>query len=929
MSFINKVSDYFLGERKSGASVGKQKKALQPCGPSFSDRFSILEFDSDNNLFLLEDGVSVASGLELIDIPSELLTEENLNQIYARIVETFSSVVPNHRQSPWVMQFYFFDDVNPSFANQLIDKSLYQQEGVTDGYSKAYATHMKDLIAKMARENGLFFDPQSDGPYKIRVRRLRVLLYRRFAEGEHTLDDSISEHLSVRKKVIKKLQGVGCGVRLLHGEHYYKWFLKWFNPEGPKEHLKRCEDFPYPDPAPANFHMVQNALFSEIRSTREGFSFNKKEQRVLVLEGLRTPPDIGLLSRERKQLNANQRYALLDKLPEGSVYTIQIIFYHEDNLTKHLKSIKSNIIGGGSEGNRAKENVTRAEDEIFKGNKLYWVTQAVFFQGSDATELDYHEELIRELFIEGAKIPSIATKDDLHPQETYLALMPFNLNPTLFHNRLQYDRLVFASELGAILPVYGRFKGDGKSNSLLFFNRVGEPVRMDLLSKSFIVNNSHLSIFANSGGGKSVLIGYLVFALMATKNARIVIFEMGNSFDGLVDNASHLGKDTKQLLFSQQKDKVVPVNPFCEAYKALPEIEESYVPDLALEEATELETLRKGKSDFATDEEKGCDSDRNYIAELTLALRTMITEANEKEEEGFTLADETLLIEILCDGILKAKAKNKPQALVEDIVEAFEEREASEKNIDKKKRVSAFLDRIKSYVLNPAKKRQFNHPSEPMDEFDLLHVDISSIKDDNGKIALIMLSILPKIIGLAERTQNTNRPTFLFIDEAHLQFKIESVVSYALLIAKVARKLGLWLVPVSQNVSDMESENAKKILTLCETMIALGINNKEIDKINEFKPLCPQTRMLLGSMMSEKGKFSEAVLLGERYQGLFRVIPPRFLLSLLMTETEEKKLRNDLIQEHGCPIKGVQAMAAQLEENTYEKERLDDELFLD
>ncbi|WP_457603967.1 hypothetical protein, partial [Legionella pneumophila] len=76
-----------------------------------------------------------------------------------------------------------------------------------------------------------------------------------------------------------------------------------------------------------------------------------------------------------------------------------------------------------------------------------------------------------------------------------------------------------------------------------------------------------------------------------------------------------------------------------------------------------------------------------------------------------------------------------------------------------------------------------------------------------------------RILAMAEATQNDNRPTFLFIDESHLQFQIPSVVTVCLLVAKVARKLGLWLVAITQNVTDMNSEKATKILSLIETWI--------------------------------------------------------------------------------------------------------------
>lgn len=165
---------------------------------------------------------------------------------------------------------------------------------------------------------------------------------------------------------------------------------------------------------------------------------------------------------------------------------------------------------------------------------------------------------------------------------------------------------------------------------------------------------------------------------------------------------------------------------------------------------------------------------------------------------------------------------------------------------------------------------------------------------------------------MAEATQHDGQPTFLFIDEAHLQFDVDVIVSACLLIAKVARKLGLWLVPITQNVEDMKSQKATKILSLIETWILLGINEKELQDVKQFKPLTSEQESLIRSISSQKGLYAEAVLLGSRYQGLFRVIPPRYLLALLMNEKSEKAARHQLEQDYDV-LQAAEIMAKHLE----------------
>lgn len=689
--------------------------------------------------------------------------------------------------------------------------------------------------------------------------------------------------------------------------------MRWFNPKEADTLLKQ---YPYPkNNQPASFNLTQNIFFERPESSPQGFSFNGLLHRVLYVDGLKEAPEIGLISRERPQANPKHRYALLDTLPEGSMYTIQVVFGHDETLDAHLSRLEKGIIGTRLKPQQVREDIKTARDELASGNRLFWVNQAVFYRAEDEASCTAIETSLHQIFTD-ANMPLQPSKYDLHPQSSYLNIMPFNLNPSFARKYLCYDRLIYASELAALLPVYGRTQGTKHLPCLTFFNRLGEPVLFDILHHDFVAQNSHLAIFANSGGGKSVLTGWLIYSLLAMKNARIVLFEMGNSFDRLLVHCKAHGKKTRQLLLSNQKDKAVPLNPFCDAYKALPEISETLDIHEAENIARGLEQMKHAQHEKASIDELNCnDESRSYLAELALALRTMITEANTREEEGFTLADETLLIEVLSDAIITSAKAGVPQLLTEHVWQAFEKRRVAETVLKKQERLQDMADRLKSYVISPSKARFFNVPTEPLEDFDIFHIDISAIKDDRGKLALVMVSLLPRILAMAERTQNDTRPMFLIIDEAHLQFEIDVIVSYATLIAKVARKLGLWLIPVTQNIADMSSAKATKILSLIETWIALGLDENELTNIKQFKQLTPEQEALIRDIDSQKGLYAEAVLLGSRYQGLFRVIPPRYLLALLMNEKSEKAERSLLEGEHDV-LKAAEIMAEKLEQKT-------------
>lgn len=905
---FHQISDWLLGQQnKTALTEPNIKKRFENRSPSFVDQLAVVDFNDELNLFLLNDGLSIGSGFELASIPAEAASPVHLESVFNKIKDTFASVVPLHKEDPWIMQMYVNDEYNLKPVLHHIRNSI-APEIVTTAFTHDYLARLDDLFFKMTRPNGLFIDPKTDAPYRGRRRRVRVLFYRLYQQTQTTREKALIEHQEVIAQIQSKLKSPGLQLKKLTGKDYYQWWVRWFN-TNPEEILMR---FPYPKNKPAGYSLSQNVVFHEPQSDEQGFIFDGVHHRILYVDGLNEAPEIGLLSREKVQANPKHRYALLDKLPEGATYSIQVTFSNDEALDAHLMRLEKGIVGTSLKPQQVREDIKTARDELSIGNRLFWVNQAIYYQAQTKEEGIRIEKELKELFIE-AKMPLISSVYDLHPMNSYLNALPFNFIPQYARQYLRFDRLMYASELAALLPVYGRNQGARHLPCFTFFNRLGEPVLFDVLHHDFISQNSHMALFANSGAGKSVATGWMINSLMATKNARIILFEMGNSFDRMLIHAKAHGKKTKQLLLSNKKGEAVPLNPFCEAYKAITEISEHLSADEASRIAQKIMELQGdlakpvNLADFSSDE-----GSRSYLAELALALRTMITEANAQEEEQFTLADETLLIEVLSDAILTSFNNDVPQMLTEHVVTAFKRRMEQETVARKKDRILDMHDRLNSYVINSAKSRFFNVPTEPLGEFDIFHIDISAIKDDTGKLALVMVSLLPRILAMAEASQNDNRPTFLFIDESHLQFQIPSVVTSCLLMAKVARKLGLWLVAITQNVTDMNSEKATKILSLIETWILLGLDEKEINDVKKFKQLPPQQEDLIRDIDSQKGLYAEAVLLGSRYQGLFRVIPPRYLLALLMNEKSEKAERYALEKDHDV-LKAAELIAEQLE----------------
>ncbi|TIE16589.1 conjugative transfer ATPase, partial [Legionella pneumophila] len=140
-------------------------------------------------------------------------------------------------------------------------------------------------------------------------------------------------------------------------------------------------------------------LFHEPQSDEHGFIFDEIYHRILYIDGLKEAPEIGLLSREKPQANPKHRYALLDKLPEGATYTIQVIFESDETLDAHLIRLEKGIVGTSLKPSQVREDIKTARDELSMGNRLFWVNQSIFYHANTEAETIHIEKKLTKVFI--------------------------------------------------------------------------------------------------------------------------------------------------------------------------------------------------------------------------------------------------------------------------------------------------------------------------------------------------------------------------------------------------------------------------------------------------------------------------------------------------------------------------------------------------
>ena len=136
-------------------------------------------------------------------------------------------------------------------------------------------------------------------------------------------------------------------------------------------------------------------------------------------------------------------------------------------------------------------------------------------------------------------------------------------------------------------------------------------------------------------------------------------------------------------------------------------------------------------------------------------------------------------------------------------------------------------------------------------------------------------------------------------DEAHIITVNPMLAAFLTKGSKMWRKLGIWLWLATQNMKDFPKD-AAKLLGMLEWWILLtGVDENEIKHIEQFKKLNDDQKRLIRSAKKEDRKYTEGVVLSDRLEALFRVVPPSLYLALAMTEPEEKAERMELMRENG------------------------------
>lgn len=882
--------------RRPGKMTVKDEKQVYHANPSIVDYLPWAEFLDREQCILLDDGVSVGAVFDITPVATEGRTDDRLEQMRDTVEDALQDSFDEHDENPWVVQFFCQDENNvEAYIDRLRNyvKPHAQSSAFTEDWLKETERHMRGI----ARPEGLFKDTLiTDQPWRGQQRRTRMVVYRWIGKGNHDPMPPVAMLNQTCERVTGALAGAGVICVRQNGAQVHDWLLRHFNPNPEwveKETLYRDAAYFDSRDTPEGAMPVQNdfaetLLFTPpVSDPDQGvWWFDNQAHCAIPVEKLRRPPEPGTITGEMKR-GEKKINALMDLFPEGTMLCMTIVVQPQDTLENDFNKLSKNAVGENTESGRVRQDVAQVKEYLGNRHKLYRAGITFLLRAGDMTTLNHKRVDLTNVLL-GAGLQPVRPEFDVAPLNTYLRALPMCFNPET-DKKHWYTRLTWVQHLAGLLPVTGRETGTGNPG-MSFFNRGGDTLTVDPLNKHDRSQNAHMLYFGPTGAGKSATLCATLSQLMAIHRPRLFIAEAGNSFGLLADYFESQGLSVNKV--SIKPGSGVSLPPFSYAHKLV----EDALTTLALDE----NDLPDIDADDDDDDDK-----RDYLGEMEISARMMITGGDAKEEHELKRADRAMIREALLMAARQTYDEGR-QMLPADLQKALytlSKDEGSDiRNEQRRAKAAEMAESLGMFTQAGSFEAElFNREGSLWPEADVTLIDLGHLAREGyeAQMALTMVSLTNTINNIAERDQYSERDIVFAVDEAHIVTVNPLLAPYMTKIVKMWRKLGAWLWLATQNLKDFP-DIAEKMLNMAEWWVCLTMPPEEVNDIARFKALTEEQKAVLLSASKLSGCYTEGVVLSKKLEALFRAVPPSLYLALGMTEKEEKAERRALMQEFGC-----------------------------
>lgn len=936
-------------------TVGRrQSMAQRP--PSFTDLLPYASYEADAKTFVLGDGTTLGALFELVAVPTEAQAPAYLID-KARKVQEALQALPESTDTPWIVQFFVNDDRDISGLNtylrdyiaQVHERYPERRDAILGSpYTQAVLKEFEKHLALVSRPQGLFTDTLVSGqPWRGQQRRVRCAVYKRFTRLSEDPSPAQQQIEAVSVTLMATLQESGVQARRCSSREFYEWLLPFFNRKVPwaSRHTgDLLEQLPYPgDQSPAHdadgreaapifgWDMADLLSVSPPVSDAEAglFEFDGVPVKALTLDGMRTNPNIGHFTAERSL--GKEAFARFDRLPAGCMLSITVTVEPQHRLDEHIARIRDASRAQTPLAMETHKECVQVLKRMIEGDKLYPMLMTLYVTAPTREELGaVISQVNAQLVPSGLRF--IDTRQDLVALDSFIRGLPFAFDPAFDAKQLRRTRLTFASQIAALLPVYGRSRGTPHPG-MWFWNRGGEPLWVDPLNRHDRKKNAHMLVLGPTGAGKSATLNYIAMLTMAVHRPRLVIADAGRSFSLLMDYFKTMGLSTYSVTLTNEADVSLP--PFFHAHRLLGDhdvmssyraAEQQARQNAGMPDDASLDALLEGKKSADIEREptaaSGDETDaddvgtdkRDLLGEMLIAAIMMITGGEQLEVERMSRADRYLITNAIIRAATRSAAVGRKHPLTHDVAIALMGMHADATLSPARQARAEEMGQAMMSFTQGLRGKLFNREGVDWPDADVTLVEMGTLTQDGygDALAVAYTSLIDSVQSRGERAQAEDRPLIMLTDEGHLITTNELLGPKIAKGTKMWRKLNIWFWLATQNLKDFP-DSMSRVLSMCEYWMLLTMDRSEIEEVARFRSLTPEQRALMESARKEPPKYTEGVLISASDQALFRNVPPALPIALAMTEGHEKAHRRRLMDQHGCSeMQAAQLVADEL-----------------
>ncbi len=803
-------------------------------GKSFTE---LLPYSSyENGFFVLKDG-SLGQVWEVSLIESETKSASHLEQL-AQNIEGIIIRLPEEIVS---CQFILLCD------EDFEDRSKKYSSLVESCDNQIVETCFQSKLAHLRNGRKGFFQQHTGSYSSKRIRCLFTLRYfpswthttfkdklQFYFAGQNTIRNKLLDDFLVNCQSINRFSDVvegvfkACEIKYskLNEEDLHKLLYKLLNP-------KRARTMPMP--VFREFESLEDQLLYNFpKVTGEGFEFEGSHFKVVTLKELPLNTETGMFTAE---LTRGTRFSMLDLLKD---FIMVINFYipKQEEAIRRIKMQKafafmqrSTYFGDKSiEASEKKEELDSVIRETFSlGHKIIYPRVHFIVSGVSEEEC---ENSIANILNVLSRMGCEGLKEEIIAGSLFISCLPLCFDH-YYERFIKRTRRMISSNLADMLPLYGSVKGT-QTPAQVYLNRRGELVNWDFFDSN---TNPHAIIIGASGAGKSFFVNDFILQ-NARLDSHFFVLDKGDSYKKLC-----------QILGGQyirfELNEPVTINPFLK------------------------------------------EPDPEHMSFLVTVLSEMCSGGDERER----------------------LFREQEGVLQKAVLAAYEDR----KNKDEEVTLSDVVEKLKSHAcnrklglgesiglklvlkLNPfTREGQYGRFFDGQNQFNLNSrftvFELGNLSAHSDLQLVVLLNIMYFITNFVSSSEMKPKRKFLLIDEAWSLLRLKNTAEFITNSFKTYRKYHCSAVAITQEIVDLiGKECGIAIQANAANKVFLKQEPNVVDSLKGFASLSDKEIELLKSVETQKGKFSEALIISDTSRGVIRLVPDPFLYWLATSDAKDNE----------------------------------------